>query len=136
MKFFCITRCSRVRMSGMTDNELALLRQQAADLLAGLFDTGRVHFAADLGAEHVLLNIGSIEMALDEGDAPHRDQSIESIVLIDAPDLTSALRLARLHPAVKVLMGAQLHWSLELRPVTRLRGGVVDAAHGDGAFTM
>ena len=115
MKFLILAYGKQEAMAKLTKDEFAALFAECGKHDAELKATGRYLQAMSLEWDSVVIRPRGGKSVTTDGPYAETKEQIGGIVIIEAPDLKEATRLAMMHPAAK--MGEKLGWGIELRPI-------------------
>lgn len=119
MRYLCLGYYDPERYDALSEEELANLRERCRPHDEAFHATGRVLTVATL--EHgtgVRIRPSPAGPSVTDGPFTEAKEIVGSYFLVEASDLEEAVHTASLHPAAR--MGADLGWSMEVRPVERV----------------
>lgn len=117
MKFLCLGYFSPERMDARPREEIAAVIAECKPHLETLYAEANVLLDVGLVAEARTLRRERGEIEMTDGPYVGGHAMIGSAFILEAADLTEAIRLASLHPSLQVRDGEQLGWGIEVRPV-------------------
>jgi len=117
MKYVCLGFFNPSKMNALPEQEVDAIMQECQIHLENLQKTGRL--LADMGVEqemHVLRLVDG-EIRVDDAQSGERERMLGSVFTLEAQDIEEAIRVASLHPTVRVRKGEVLDWEIEIHPV-------------------
>jgi hypothetical protein len=115
MKFLILAYGKREAMQALTKEQFGALVAECGTHDAELKATGSYLQAMSLEWDSVVIRPRGGKTVTTDGPYAETKEQIGGIVMIEAPNLEEAVRLAKMHPAAK--MGEKLGWGIELRPI-------------------
>lgn len=115
MRYLLLAYGDRKKMEGLSKAEFDALVAQCRVHDEELRRTGQLVSVDSLEWETATLQPRSGKTVVTDGPFAESKEQIGSILVIEAPDLNDAVRVASLHPAAR--LGEHLGWKIEVRTV-------------------
>src|SRR4051812_310231 len=115
MKYLILAYGKQEAMAALTKDEFAALFAECGKYDAELKATGCYLQAMSLEWASVAIRPRGGKMVITDGPYAETKEQVGGAVIIEAPDLQEAIRLASMHPAAH--LGERLGWGVELRPI-------------------
>lgn len=117
MLFVCLGYFDREAMDARPKEEIEAVMGQCGPHLEELYGTGRVFLDAGLGTVGKTIRRAEGRTVVTDGPFIESKEMIGSAFFVEAEDLDEAVRIASLHPAVRLAEGEAFGWGLEVRPI-------------------
>ncbi|MEW6267910.1 MAG: YciI family protein [Thermodesulfobacteriota bacterium] len=115
MKYLLLAYGDRKRREALSKAEFEALVAECRVHDEELRKTGRVLSVESLEWETTTLRPRSGKTVITDGPFAEAKEQVGSILVIEAEDLSDAVRVAALHPAAH--LGEHLGWWVEVRPI-------------------
>ncbi|HTY01844.1 MAG TPA: YciI family protein [Bacteroidota bacterium] len=116
MKYMCLGYFDKKKMDALPKAELDALMGKCQQVIVELYESG--HLIIDAGVDQKSTIVRNVKGKVSVTDGPYIEtkEQIGGAFIIEAKDEQEAIRIASLHPAVR--MGEDRGWALEIRQVT------------------
>jgi hypothetical protein len=117
MKYLVLAYYDEQAFNALAPDQVKALVSQCPPHDAALRDSGHLLTIASLAEPRASVSIRPRggKVAVTDGPFTETKEVLGSFFLIDAADMAEAVRIASMHPAA--LLGEQVGWGLEVRPV-------------------
>lgn len=117
MRYVCLGFFNPSKMNALPKEEVDAIMQECQIHLENLQNTG--HLLEDMGIEQevYILRLVDGKIRVEDAQSGERERMLGSVFLLEAKDMEDAIRIASLHPTVRVRKGEMLDWEIEIHPV-------------------
>ena len=117
MKYLCVGYFDPIKMDRLDPVEIDALMASCLPHMEQLRETGRMLLVAgtDTSAKHIKKINDRIEISEEANQ--ENAAKIGCVFIVEAGDMSEAVRLASLHPTTQVEAGEKLGWWTEIRPI-------------------
>ncbi len=117
MKYLCLGYLDPAKMDSRPKAEVDAVMKECMPQLKDLYDTGGVIVDAGLELETKCLRRVAGSVSMTDGPFTEAKEIIGSVFILEAPHIEEAIRLASLHPTLRVNAAEQFGWRIEVRGI-------------------
>jgi hypothetical protein len=115
MLFLCIGYFDRNKMEKLSKTEIDSVMAECDIQLNKLYATNKVIIDASVEPETKTLQLINGKLNASKVQAVNTEFNVGGAFIIEAVDLEDAVQVVSLHPAVKLAVGENLGWRIEIR---------------------
>jgi hypothetical protein len=115
MLFLCIGYFDRNKMEKLSKTEIDSVIAECDVQLNKLYATNKVIIDASVDSETKTLRLINSRLNVIKEQAVNSEFNVGGAFIIEAVDLEEAIQVVSLHPAVKLAVGENLGWRIEIR---------------------
>lgn len=117
MKYLCLGYFNKEKMDALPKENIDAIMQECQVHLNELHKTGKMLVDAGVAQDMKVLRRVDGEVQVDNGRLTQLKKMIGSAFILEARDIDEAIKMASLHPTVRVSDGEQLGWEIEIRAI-------------------
>jgi hypothetical protein len=115
MLFLCIGYFDRNKMKKLSKTEIDSVIAECDVQLNKLYATNKVIIDASVESETKTLRLINSRLNVIKEQTVNSELNVGGAFIIEAVDLEEAIQIVSLHPAVKLAVGENLGWRIEIR---------------------
>jgi hypothetical protein len=115
MLFLCIGYFDRNKMEKLSKTEIDSVIAECEVQLNKLYATNKVIIDASVDSETKTLRLINSRLNVIKEQVVNSEFNVGGAFIIEAVDLEEAIQVVSLHPAVKLAVGENLGWGIEIR---------------------
>jgi hypothetical protein len=115
MLFLCIGYFDRNKMEKLSKTEIDSVIAECDVQLNKLYATNKVIIDASVDSETKTLRLINSRLNVIKEQVVNSEFNVGGAFIIEAVDLEEAIQVVSLHPAVKLAVGENLGWRIEIR---------------------
>ena len=118
MKYLCLGYFNREKMDALSKQEIDSLMGKCKPLVDELYERSELLLDAGLETESTCVRTVGGTVTVTDGPFVETKEQIGNAMLIEARDLNDAIRIASMHPAIRMSEAERYGWGMEIRPVS------------------
>ena len=115
MRFLCLAYGNRQKVEALTRAEYEAIVRDCQPFMKELNGTGRVVFSGSLSWDVTTIRPRNGKALVTDGPFVETKEQVGGLFVVEAADLSEAIRLASNHPAAH--LGENLGWAIEVHPM-------------------
>lgn len=120
MKYLCLGYFDRDKMDALSKDEIDSLMGRCRPYVDELYQESGLLMDAGLETEFTCVRTAKGKVTVTDGPFVETKEQIGNAMVIEARDLNDAIRIASMHPAVRMADAERFGWGLEIRPITMI----------------
>ncbi len=117
MKFLCVGYLDQTKMNALPKAELDAVMSECPPFMEEFYASGKVSLVAGIPGEAKSLRRVGGELQITDGAAGGAREAIGCVFLVEAVDMSEAIRVAALHPTTRIDAGEQLGFRIGIAPI-------------------
>ena len=118
MKYLCLGYFDRKKMDALSKAEIDSLIAKCKPHMDELYRSRELVLDAGLETESTSVRTVKGKITITDGPFVETKEQIGNAMLIEARDLNDAIRIASMHPAIRMSEAERYGWEMEIRPVS------------------
>ncbi|NUN49030.1 MAG: hypothetical protein HUU15_09405 [Candidatus Brocadiae bacterium] len=115
MRYLCLLYGDQKMMEALSKPEFEALVEACGPMNAELQKTGAVRMTESLEWATTTILTRDGKQVVTDGSFVQTREKVGAVIIIEAPDMAAATRIASKHPAA--CLGADRGWAVEIRPI-------------------
>ncbi len=117
MKFLCIGYLDQKRMNALSKTQIDAVMSECPAFMEEFFASGQVLLVAGTPPETKSIQRVDGEVKVTDGPVEGADEAMGCVFLVEASDISEAIRIAALHPTTRIEAGEKLGFRIAIAPV-------------------
>ena len=117
MKYLCLGYFDKEKMDTLSKDEVDSLMGRCKPYIDELYQDSGLLLDAGLETSSTCVRAEQGKITVTDGPFVETKEQVGNAMIIEARDLNDAIRIACMHPAVKMSEASRYGWGIEIRPI-------------------